>query len=666
MILHPPSASWKINQIMKYSRQIFAHIFVAACLAPKFATAQSDSPAAPGSCTYWDFETHLLSGSSSVLPPSVKETLMEMEMQQKKSSRSNDDKVSSFFFILGSNQDPEYMKTQIKIFLSSFNIAVEVVDEEENDDMYGIDLPGVSLESLPYGPFEFAYFLEKGFGLKVAEPNLVYDDSFYPAEEQDERLDVSRRSISGGNGPDKGVMDGDSCDDPNNKEWHLKHIKAPEAWDFSEQKGKPSHGEGVVIAQIDTGYSDHRAFTDDMWYNTSAKGFNMFGGGKNSKDPKDTIRTLVFQPGHGTLVAPHAVGRGNVEMHNFTTGKISLGGMSPRGTAPKAKLYSIRAVRNPVLDWFDVGRVCNALKAIVKEENINVDVISMSLGTFSFGSRHFKALRWIKKAVDKNIIVIAAGGQFAPISNIASVSYPAAFPKVIAVGGYQIANTKKGDKLFHERNMEWWPDGFSGQKIDISGPANDVCNAKIKSEGDIVNYTTYREGRGTSLATAMTGGVAALWLAHHGKGDLIQHFNKDNITLQVAFKKVLELAANNKEGWEDGDSEKNEYLPKYGHGMIDAEAILKISLNEITSKVLTSKSRRLVGQERALEEESEEAAAHKDMMDLLLETGYDEDTLKLLQGNKDDLEHFFTELVYMKSKDDAVMSSVLRAKLGQD
>ena len=54
------------------------------------------------------------------------------------------------------------------------------------------------------------------------------------------------------------------------------------------------------------------------------------------------------------------------------------------------------------------------------------------------------------------------------------------------------------------------------------------------------------------------------------------------------------------------------------------------------------------------------------MMDLLLETGYDEDTLKLLQGNKDDLEHFFTELVYMKSKDDAVMSSVLRAKLGQD
>jgi len=641
MILHPPSASWKINQIMKYSRQIFALLFVAACLAPKFATAQSDSPAAPGSCTYWDFETHLLSGSSSVLPPSVKETLKEMEMQQKKSSRSNDDKVSSFFFILGSNQDPEYMKTQIKIFLSSFNIAVEVFDEEENDDMYGIDLPGVSLESLPYGPFEFAYFLEKGFGLKVAEPNLVYDDSFYPAEEQDE----TRGSSSGGN-----VVPG-VCDDPNNKEWHLKHIKAPEAWDFSEQKGKPSHGEGIVIAQIDTGYSDHRAFTDDMWNNTSAKGFNMFGGKKNSKDPKDKLKTWISDPGHGTIVAPHAVSRGNVEMSN------SIGGMSPRGTAPKAKLYSIRAVNNPALDWFDVGRVCNALKKIV-EENINVDVISMSLGTFTFGFRHSKALRWIKEAVDKNIIVIAAGGQLLPpISNIVSVSYPAAFPKVIAVGGYQIANTKKGDKLFHERDMEWWPDGFSGRKIDIAGPANNVCNAKIilsESEG-----ATYSEGTGTSLATAMTGGVAALWLAHHGKGDLIQHFNKDKITLQVAFKEVLELAANEEGNWKEEDRKK------YGNGTIDAEAILKTSLNDITSAVLT-KSRKLVGQERALEEESEEAAAHKDMMDLLLETGYDEDTLKLLQGNKDDLEHFFTELVYMKSKDDAVMSSVLRAKLGQD
>ena len=664
MILHPPSASWKINQIMKYSRHIFAHLFVAAaCLAPKFATAQSDSPAAPGSCTYCDFETHLLRGSSSVLPPSVKETLKEMEMHQKKSSRSNDDKVSSFSFILGSNQDPEYMKTQIKIFLSSFNIAVEVFDEEENDDMYGIDLPGVSLESLPYGPFEFAYFLEKGFGLKVAEPNLVYDDSFYPAEEQDERLDVSRRLSGGG-----AVDDDGSCDDPNNKEWHLKHIKVPEAWDFSEQKGKPSHGEGVVIAQIDTGYSDHRAFTDDMWDNTSAKGFNMFGGifGKENKnDPKDTIETLwdAPNPGHGTLVAPHAVGRGDVEMHNFNTGQISLGGMSPRGTAPKAKLFSIRAVRNPIIDPMDVGRINYALKRIVKEED-HVDVISMSLGTFSFGIRHFQALHWIRKAVDKNIIVIAAGGQSPGISPIVSVSYPAAFPRVIAVGGYQIADTTKGDMLFHERNMEWWPDGFSGHKIDISGPANGVCNAKVqitKEEGwEIVNYTRYREGAGTSLATAMTGGVAALWLAHHGKGELIQHFNKDGITLQVAFKKVLELAAN-QEGWEGGPGN---YTRKYGYGMIDAEEILKTSLNDITSNV--TDSRRLVGQERALEEESEEAAAHKDMMDLLLETGYDEDTLKLLQGNKDDLEHFLPELVYIKSKDDAVMSFALRAKLGQD
>jgi hypothetical protein len=450
-------------------------------------------------------------------------------------------------------------------------------------------------------------------------------------------------------------MDGDSCDERNNKEWHLKHIKAPEAWDFSEQEGKPSHGEGVVIAQIDTGYSDHSAFTDDMWDNTSAKGLNMFSGENNSKDPKDKLKTSFSDPGHGTLVAPHAVGRGNVEMDNST------GGMSPRGTAPKAKLlYSIRAVNNPVLDHFDLERVCKALKEIVNE-NINVDVISMRLGTFTFGSWHERGLRWINKAVDENIIVIAAGGQLvAGISNYISVSYPAAFKKVIAVGGYQIANTQEdGDKLFHERDMEWWPDAFSGHKIDISGPANDVCNAKISIEDNIVDNTTYREGAGTSLATAMTGGVAALWLAHHGKDNLIQHFKKDNITLQDAFKAVLELAANQK-GWKGGYDDR-----KHGRGMIDAEAILKKSLNEITREVVT-KSRRLVGQERAPEEESEEAAAHKDMMDLLLERGYDEDTLKLLQGNKDDLEHFLTELVYMKTKDDAVMSSVLRAKLGQD
>lgn len=622
---------------MKYSRHIFAHLFVAACLAPNLAMAQSDTPAAPVSCTYCDFEKGLPRDFSSMLPPSVKETLKEMEIQQNKSSKSNDDKVASFSFVLGPKQDPDYMKTQIKTFLSSLSITAEVFDEEENDDIFGINLAGVSLESLPHGPFEFAYFLKNGFGLKVVEPDLAYDDPI---------LNTSRSSLSGGK--NDGRVTGNSCDDPDNKEWHLKHVKATKAWDFSEEEGKPSRGEGVVIAQIDTGYSDHYgAFTDDMWANASKKGLNMYRG-ETESDPKDRIISPVpgLDPGHGTLVAPHAVGRGSIDMEGVN------GGKSPRGTAPKAKLYSIRAVNNPVIDPKDIGRINDAFEKIV-ERNLNIDVISMSLGAPWLGFRYWRAKRLIKEAIDKNIIVIAAGGQ--TVDESLPVVYPARFDNVIAVGGYQIADTSEKGPLYHERNMEWWWMAHAGKKLDISGPALDVCNAKV-IKGDQDNIHKYQEGQGTSLATAMTGGIAALWLAHHGRDNLIDYFKEHKITLQVAFKKVLELAAN-KKGW--GEGGKVAYDRRYGHGMIDAEAILKTPLHELTKAKAKTKV--------VLEEESEEAAAHTDMMNLLLETGYDEDTLKVFQENNHDLEDFVSELVYIKLKNDApVMSSVLRAKLGQD
>ncbi len=618
---------------MKNSLQtIIAHIFVATQIID-------------ASCPYPNSDP-------SVLPLPVKATLKEIQVQQK-SFKSKHEKVYSFVLETRSDQDLIDIKACIKIFLSLHNITLNYMDDEEDSDFFGIDLPGVSIESLPHGPFELAYFFENEFGLAAAEPDLIYPDAFALAEEKDNTgrstLQRSLRPRDGGGGED-GQVQGDSCDDPDNKEWHLKHVKAPQAWAFSEQENKKSRGEGIVIAQIDTGYSDHYGiFTDHgIWENPSNKGFNEFRG-EDPTNPKDKLESEIFDPGHGTVVAPHAIGRGDEDM------KGRKGGKSPRGTAPKASLYSIRAVNNPFINIPDTTRIIASFNKIV-EEDINVDVISMSIGALTLGARQHIVRDKIRKAIDKNIIVIAAGGQsfrhdFVP------VSYPARFDQVIAVGGYQIADTA-GDnsKLFHERKMEWWPDAHAGRKLDISAPAKDVCNAKVEKDPLLPprEWFQYKEVTGTSLSTAMTGGIAALWLAHHGKENLIQHFSNEGITLQIAFKQVLQLTANTN-GWKGGKYER-----KFGHGMIDAEAILKLPLADITSAA--AKSRRL-GQPLK-EDPAEEDDAGDEEMNFLLEIGYDEETLKPLQGT-DDLQRFLPELAYMKSDDDedAEMSSLLRAKL---
>jgi len=641
---------------MKYSRQTFAHLFVTACLAPKFfATAQSDYPAAPGgSCENGNFENHLLSVSSSELDPSVNETLTEMKMQQTKSTGSKSLRVASYSYVLGPNQDPDNIKNLIKSFLFSTDIVANVFEEEENnDDIFGIDLPGVSFESLPFGPFEFAYFLERTFQLEAAEPVLAFVDTLDVAEDEEQGEEDAAKFCE----ELADVIEVENiCNDPKNKEWHLKHVKAPEAWDFSEKEGKPSRGKDIVIAQIDTGYSHHYgAFPpdDDMWIDKNKKGLNMYYR-KNKKgrlDPKDEIKSFGLAPAHGTVVAPHAVGRGTVEMKN------KGGGDAPKGTAPKAKLYSVRAVNNPVIDPRDAGRVVDAIEEIVRM-NVKVDVISMSLGASSLGTRQKRAREAIESAIANNIIVVAAGGQLASFTRSLPVVYPARYDDVIAVGGYQVADRSGGSTLLHDRTMEWWPQAFEGKEIDIAGPANHVCNAKVNKSGWFKKKLSYdyATGFGTSLATAMTGGIAALWVAHHGKDNLIKHFHEsDGITLQAAFKKVLELTAN-KKNWKDckdKDITKGCYKRRHGHGMIDAEAILKKSLTEIRNAVLNIEPK----------ETSEEGAAQNNAKSILLEIGYDEDELKLV-FQEDDLEHFYTELVYIKSKDNAAMSSKLRAKLG--
>lgn len=187
-------------------------------------------------------------------------------------------------------------------------------------------------------------------------------------------------------GSGSGSTSGDE-DDPGNicftddKEWYLKSMKVPEAWEYSSKNeaGTPSRGKGIIIGQIDTGYSDHECFTKGGMFNdTAKKGFNTFVGDlgrEDVDDPKDTFEIkwwstfLGMSAGHGTLLGSLAVSGGNIEMKNDNK--------SPRGSAPDAKLYSIRAVNDPRLVDDDVKRITNSFGKIV-DDGIDVHVVTMS------------------------------------------------------------------------------------------------------------------------------------------------------------------------------------------------------------------------------------------------------------------------------------------------
>jgi hypothetical protein len=71
---------------------------------------------------------------------------------------------------------------------------------------------------------------------------------------------------------------------------------------------------------------------------------------------------------------------------------------------------------------------------------------------------------------------------------------------------------------------------------------------------------------------ALTAGVAALWLAHHGRDALIERYGKGN--LQRVFRRLLTSTARDPGGWDQGE---------YGAGIVDAEALLNAGLPDLST-----------------------------------------------------------------------------------
>ncbi len=153
------------------------------------------------------------------------------------------------------------------------------------------------------------------------------------------------------------------------------------------------------------------------------------------------------------------------------------GGTGALGIAPRAKILPIRTkVDNEDGDSDDLATAINF--AVSKD----ADVISIS----SVADSSPQLRKAIDNAVRENVIVVAGAGN-QPRDQ--GVKYPAAYPGVVAVGGI--------DRTSHHAAVS-----VSGPEIDVVAPAVDIYSTSTDGK--------YRKGTGTSDATAIVAGAAAL------------------------------------------------------------------------------------------------------------------------------------------------------------
>jgi hypothetical protein len=203
-------------------------------------------------------------------------------------------------------------------------------------------------------------------------------------------------------------------------------------------------------------------------------------GGYNTLDGEDTKKWNVDEEGHGT----HCAG--------IVAGHISA--IGAKGAAPEAQIFSVK-----VMPGGFVSDLVEAIEWCIKEQ---VDVISLSLSVTD-ASAVLEGV--IRDAYDRGITCIAAVGNDASY-----VSYPAAFPTVIAVGAIGRFGTFPEDSA-HQLRIGRYRDyrgGLFSANFSNFGPEVQVCAPGVAILSTVP--TGHAAWDGTSLACPLISGLSAL------------------------------------------------------------------------------------------------------------------------------------------------------------
>lgn len=366
--------------------------------------------------------------------------------------------------------------------------------------------------------FEMARGLRRHRDVEDCEPSLLMPVDG-PREMQvrtGRRKGIATRRLSGLNSSSSGSGSHLSCSAA--ADWAHSLCSIRKAWELVPPGGGKLKGEGIVIGHPDTGYTDHPEIADPARL-LKLRGYDFEDEDRDARDPL-TGRSA----GHGTST-------GSVIMSSDSTAVGVI------GVAPQASLIPLRVTGNVVILSF--GKLASAIRYAVDS---GVHVISISLGG-PVSSRFLD--RAVHYAVERGVIVVCAAGNVWPF-----VVYPARLDEAIAVAACNCQG-------------KVWADSASGSAVDITAPGESVWRAESKSGSFVVSQSS-----GTSYATAVVAGAAALWLAYHGRDRLVSKYGVQNLA-SVFREQLIRHGFDRPLRW---DTEQ------FGVGILNAEKLLKAPL----------------------------------------------------------------------------------------
>lgn len=350
--------------------------------------------------------------------------------------------------------------SRVGIALPGAALEVAAAFDAGEDLYFFVDLPGVDARGQEAEAFALARALRVETQARDAHPVLA--DSLYGAHHV--------------GSTQEGLLS--FCETPRDNSlpfgWHHPRIDTLAAWQHTR-------GAGSTVAVIDTGYSDHAEL---QGVRASQGEINLVEGGNDASDRFSG--GFLTHPGHGTLVMSVVASRGTAN----AAGQAGRPG-AITGAAPEAKIMPIRAIRS-VIDMTQ-RRIGRAIDHATRE---GADVIVMALGGPNRIASTEAALR---RATAAGVITVCAAGNCWP-----SVVFPAAYAPLgicTAVAALQ-------------PDLRPWDKSGRGGQVTLSAFGEQVWGAAKNSADDPPGGI--RSSQGTTLATSMTAGVAALWVARHG------------------------------------------------------------------------------------------------------------------------------------------------------
>ena len=210
--------------------------------------------------------------------------------------------------------------------------------------------------------------------------------------------------------------------------------------------------------------------------------------------------------GHGTFIAGLIAG----------SGAASNGGV--RGVAPDADLISLKIAGKD--GSADITHVMAALQWAVSFKDVyNIRVVNLSLGTNSTQDYRIDPLdAAVERAWSSGLVVVVSAGNSGP--GAGTINKPADDPYVLTVGASSDRTTPgTGDDTVPSFSGTG-PTAANGiAKPDLVAPGTSVISSRVP--GSYVDNafpsarvgTAYFKGSGTSFATGITSGAAALVLS---------------------------------------------------------------------------------------------------------------------------------------------------------